>query len=81
MEKYAARRVKQEIERVLRQPQFVRRSRADATVRLFYEFYAETIVGGKWLCVVVKYLENDAFVVTAYLTDKPKAGEDLWPIK
>ena len=27
------------------------------------------------------YVENDAFVVTAYLTDKPKAGEDLWPIK
>jgi hypothetical protein len=50
-------------------------------VRLFYEFYAQTIVGGKWLCVVVKYAENDAFVVTAYLTDKPKAGEDLWPIK
>jgi uncharacterized protein YuzE len=24
---------------------------------------------------VVKYAENDAFVVTAYLTDKPKAGE------
>lgn len=70
-----------EIARVLRQPQFVRRSRADAMVRLFYEFYAQTIVGGKWLCVVVKYLENDAFVVTAYLTDKPKAGEDLWPIK
>jgi hypothetical protein len=21
------------------------------------------------------------FVVTAYLTDKPKAGEDLWPRK
>ena len=21
------------------------------------------------------------FVVTAYLTDKPKAGDDLWPIK
>jgi hypothetical protein len=70
-----------EIERVLRQPQLVRRSRSDETVRLFYEFYAQTIVGGKWLCVVVKYVENDAFVVTAYLTDKPKAGEDLWPIK
>ena len=38
-------------------------------------------VGGKWLCVVVKYAENDAFVVTAYLTDKPKAGGDLWPTK
>jgi hypothetical protein len=70
-----------EIERVLRQPQLVRRSRTDAAVRLFYEFYARIIVGGKWLCVVVKYLENDAFVVTAYLADKPKAGEDLWPTK
>ncbi len=70
-----------EIERVLLQPQLVRRSRSDQAVRLFYEFYAQTIVGGKWLCVVVKYAENDAFVVTAYLTDKPKAGEDLWPTK
>ena len=70
-----------ELERVLLQPQLVRRSRSDEAVRLFYEFYAQTIVGGKWLCVVVKYMENDAFVVTAYLTDKPKVGEDLWPIK
>jgi hypothetical protein len=70
-----------EIKRVLIHPQLVRRSRSDAAVRLFYEFYAQTIVGGKWLCVVVKYMQNDAFVVTAYLTDKPKAGEDLWPIK
>lgn len=70
-----------EIERVLRQPQLVRRSRSDVTVRLFYEFYAQTLVGGKWLCVVVKYAENDAFVITAYLTDNPKAGEELWPIK
>jgi hypothetical protein len=70
-----------EIERVLREPQLVRRSRTDEAVRLFYEFYAQTIVGGKWLCVVVKYMENDAFVVTACLTDKPKAGEDLWPTK
>jgi len=70
-----------EIERVLRQPQLVRRSLTDADARLFYEFYAQTLVGGKWLCVVVKYRENDAFVVTAYLTDRPKAGEDLWPRK
>jgi len=70
-----------EIERVLRQPQLVRGSRSDAAVRLFYEFYAQTLVGGKWLCVVVKYGENDAFVVTAYLTDTPKAGENLWPKK
>ena len=70
-----------ELEHLLRQPQLCRRSRSDDTVRLFYEFYQRTTVGGKWLCVVVKYAENDAFVVTAYLTDKPKAGEHLWPIK
>jgi len=71
----------EEVERVLREPQLVRRSRSDPAARLFCEFYTQTFVGGKWLCVVVKYVENDAFVVTAYLTDKPKAGEDLWPTK
>jgi hypothetical protein len=70
-----------EIERAVQQPQIVRRSRSDAAVRLFYQFYPQTIVRGKWLCVVVKYMTDDAFVVTAYLTDKPKAGEDLWPKK
>jgi hypothetical protein len=59
----------------------VRRSRSDASVRLFYDFQPQTIVGGKWLCIVVKYMQSDAFVVTAYLTDKPKTGEDLWPTK
>ena len=69
-----------EIENVLTKPHTVRRSRSDGTVKLFYEYYAQTIVGGKWLCVVVKCLQDDAFVVTAYLTDKPKNGENLWPI-
>lgn len=69
-----------EIENVLTKPHTVRRSRSDGTVKLFYEYYAQTIVGGKWLCVVVKCLQDDAFVVTAYLTDKPKTGENLWPI-
>jgi hypothetical protein len=70
-----------EIERVMHKPQFVRQSRSDEAVQLFYAFYAQTLVGSKWLCVVVKYVTNDAFVITAYLTDKPKAGENLWPRK
>ena len=69
------------IDHVLMLPELVRQSRSDASVRLFYEFHPSTLVGEKWLCVVVKYLAGDAFVVTAYLTDKPKAGEDLWPKK
>jgi hypothetical protein len=69
-----------EIEQVLAAPQFVHRSRSDEHVRLFYAFYPQTIVGGKWLCVVVKYASSDAFVITAYLTDKPKPGASLWPV-
>ena len=68
-----------ELEQVLQMPSEVRRSRSDDDVKLFYEFYTQTQVGGKWLCVVVKYLPDDAFVITAYLTDTVKAGESLWP--
>ena len=73
--------IESEIEAALNNPKFVRLSRSDSHVRLFYDFCAQTSVGGKWLCVVVKYSQADAFVITAYLTNKPKVGEDLWPIK
>jgi hypothetical protein len=70
-----------ELERALQTPSEVRRSRSHDALKLFYQFYARTRVGGKWLCVVVKYLPDDAFVITAYLTDTVKAGETLWPKK
>jgi hypothetical protein len=70
-----------EIERVVQAPIEVRMSRSDSTVQLYYEFYAKTLVGGKWLCVVVKCVADDVFVVTAYLTDRIKPGETVWPKK
>lgn len=63
----------------LQQPQVVRRSRTDDSVYLYYQHQTETMVGAKWLCVVVKLLPDDAFVITAYLTDKLKQGELQWP--
>jgi hypothetical protein len=66
------------IAHTLKYPQLVRQSRSDESAELFYRFYTQTAIGDKWLCVVVKYLPDDAFVVTAYFTDKPKKGEDLW---
>src|SRR5512145_776578 len=69
-----------EIVQALRSPLEVRISRSDKTVQLFYEYYAYTRVGGKWLCVVVKYRsDDDGFVITAYLTDRLKEGETIWP--
>jgi hypothetical protein len=41
----------------LRDPQLVIRSRTDETATLNYRHYLRTLVGGKWLCVVVKYGE------------------------
>jgi len=38
-------------------------------------------VGDKFLCVAVKVVDNDAFVLTAYLTDTIKKGRQVWPIE
>lgn len=62
----------------LKNPQLVRKSRSDDSAELFYRFYTQMLIGDKWLCIVVKYLPDDAFIVTAYFTDKPKKGDDLW---
>lgn len=69
------------LEETLREPQFVMQSRSDLTAELSYRYYLGTKVGDKWLCVVVKFVLEDAFVVTAYLTDQVKKGTQLWPNK
>ena len=58
-------------------PELVVQSRSDPLARMSYRFYVGTRVGDKYLCVVVRLGDRDAFVVTAYLTDKPKQGEIL----
>ena len=67
-----------QIEIVLQNPQIVRLSKTDNSVQLYYRYYKKTIVGAKWLCVVVKHTSNDSFVITAYLTDRVKKGVELW---
>ena len=69
------------IEETLSKPELVIRSRTDEMTNLNYRYYYRTKVGDKWLCVVVKYAVEDSFVLTAYLTDKPKKGVQLWPSK
>ena len=65
----------------LAQPQRVIQSLSDPQARLYYRYYVGTRVGDKFLCVVVKVVGGDAFVLTAYLTDTIKKGQQLWPPK
>lgn len=41
-------------------------------------FFENTLVGDKFLCVVVKLINNDYFILTSYFTDTVKKGEALW---
>jgi hypothetical protein len=66
------------IAETLRHPALVIQSISDESARLYYRFYSGTRVGDKFVCVVVKVRPGDAFVLTAYLTDKPKKGTVLW---
>jgi hypothetical protein len=69
----------EDIERAVATPDSVVESVSDTETRLYYRHLAQTLVGPKYLCVVVKVLPDDAFVITAYLTDNVKKGRVLWP--
>ncbi|MEW6746704.1 MAG: hypothetical protein AB1486_28515 [Planctomycetota bacterium] len=67
------------IEETVSRPESVVQSFADPEAQLYYRLYLGTIVGDKHLCVVVKVAASDAFVLTAYLTDRVKNGVRIWP--
>jgi len=69
------------IQETLLNPDIIARSRTDPEVELFYRHYDATPVTEKYLCVVVKVLVDDIFIITAYFTDKIKKGEILWERK
>jgi len=66
------------IKETLQEPDKIVRSRSDSEAELFYRFYPVTPVTRKYLCVVVKVVSEDAFIVTAYYTDAVKKGAVLW---
>ena len=70
----------EEVGETLRDPEQIRRSARDPErCSLYYRRYSGTVVGDKWVCVVIKVLPGEAFVQTAYATGKIKRGELLWP--
>jgi hypothetical protein len=56
------------VQETLEDPDEVRKSSKDPnTVRLYYRRYTNTLVGDKFICVAVKFLSKDAFILTAYI--------------
>ena len=50
------------------------KSKIDNNVLLFYKR-----INSYWLCAVVKSLDMDGYMITAYTTDKIKEGVQIWP--
>ncbi len=60
----------------LTDPIEVRRSRRDPTVHLYYGKFEGTLL----CCAVVKFLNGDGFIITAYLTRRI-VGDSAWKKK
>jgi len=62
------------IAETLSSPDAIILSHHDPSVHLYHKLFSQTPVTRKYLVVVVKYLERDAFVITAFFTDREKKG-------
>lgn len=65
------------INETLKSPDIVKRSVYASNVLLFYKYY-KYIYNGKYICIVIKILDEGCFISTAYITDKVKRGEMVW---
>ena len=72
---------RKKIAETLRNPDTIVESKYDKTVLLYHKFYPKTPVTTKYLLVAVKILDKDAFVITAFFTDKIKKGDMVWEKK
>ncbi len=63
-----------DVQGVLQAPDEIRQSRSDVGVLLFYRLERP----GRWICAVVRRLNDEAFLITAYPTDAIKEGERVW---
>ena len=64
----------QDVAQVLAHPDRVCQSRQDRAVFLYYRTDQRRL-----LCAVVKRLDGEGFLITAYPCDEIKGGERIWP--
>ena len=58
------------VKKALIEPEEIRISKKDSTVFLYYKK-----INKHYICVVVKHLNGDGFIITTYITSKIKIGK------
>jgi hypothetical protein len=66
------------IEETLANPQIIIATPLDETVHVYHRYYEITPVTSKYLQVVVKLLQEDAFILTAFFSKRQKRGNIVW---
>ena len=61
-------------------PEIVIATIKDETIHTYHRLYGQTPVTRKHLVVAVKILGDDAFVVTAFFSNRVKRGIQIWPL-
>lgn len=59
-------------------PDVVKVSQHDPQVLCYYRWYETTPVTRKYLLCIVKVLNHEGFIITAFYTDKVKGGPVVW---
>lgn len=67
---------RKDIGETISEPDLIRQSIYSKNVYIYYRYYPN-ILQGKYVAVVVRMDENK-FIITAYITDKIKRGEEIW---
>lgn len=67
------------ISETLLTPDSIFPSHHDPAVHLYHKLFDKTPVTRKYLVVAVKYINNDAFVITSFFTSKEKKGTKICP--
>ena len=65
--------LKDEIKQTLISPIEIKKSNSDRNVYLYYSKHKSN-----FLCVVIRHLNGNGFIITAYITSKIKKGDTLW---
>lgn len=63
----------------LTSPERIIATHLDENVHVYHRYYDKTPVTSKYLHVAVKITPDDAFIVTAYFSNRIKRGVEIWP--